>query len=381
MAALTTRLAEAPADVPAWIALGLLFLSDGEAAQAARCADRALTLRARDPQALLLLGRSERALGRPGLAWLPLEAAAEALPDDPAPRVELGAALLSLGRHDEAADALATALSLPGCPDEAHALLGSTLYRLQLAGKGEEAVARARAWEAAHPGHPLAGHTVAALGGAPAPALPGDSWVRLTFDRLADGFDRHLAGLGYDVPRNLTALLAGHGPVPGTILDIGCGTGLCGPLLRPLATRLEGVDLSPGMLAEAARKGVYDALHEAEAAAFMRTRPEAWDVAVAADVLIYIGDTAPLLHAAAAALRPGGILAVSIEDAEDGTAGAGATGWTLHASGRYRHAPDRLRDALAMAGLQPLAFEATTIRMERGAPIPGHLVLACRPRS
>ena len=44
------------------------------------------------------------------------------------------------------------------------------------------------------------------------------------------------------------------------VLDAGCGTGLCGPLLAPYARRLIGVDLSEGMLALAKEKHVYDAL-------------------------------------------------------------------------------------------------------------------------
>lgn len=376
------RLGRDPAEAEAWVALGLARLGAAPA-EALRRAARAARIAPREPRALLLLGRAERALGRPGLAWLPLEAAAEALPGSPEPRVELAAALLDLRRYGEAAAALAEALAMPGCPGEAHALMASALYRLHLTGRGEEARGRAAAWARAHPANPLARHSLASLGeaGAPPPD-PGPDWVRLTFDRLAEGFDGHLAGLGYRVPQDLCGMLARHlaaGPARGgaaEVVDLGCGTGLCGPHLRPLARRLVGVDLSPGMLAEARAKGIYDALVEAEVVRFLEAAPDAWDAAVAADLLIYLGEAGPLVRAAARALRPGGLLALSIE--ATGDEGPDGRGWALDASGRYRHAPGPLARLLAGSGLAPVAVEETAIRMEMGAPIPGRLVLARR---
>ena len=46
----------------------------------------------------------------------------------------------------------------------------------------------------------------------------------------------------------------------GSMLDLGCGTGLGGAAFRAVADRLVGVDLSPAMIAQAAAKDLYDRL-------------------------------------------------------------------------------------------------------------------------
>ena len=98
---------------------------------------------------------------------------------------------------------------------------------------------------------------IAALdGGGAAPAAPR-AYVQGLFDDYADSFDRHLVDvLGYRGHEQLVAPLAGlQAGGFDAALDLGCGTGLCGPLLRPLVRRLEGLDLSPAMLERAAARG------------------------------------------------------------------------------------------------------------------------------
>ena len=60
--------------------------------------------------------------------------------------------------------------------------------------------------------------------------------------------------------------LARHVPKgAGPVLDAGCGTGLSGPFVRALGyDRLEGLDLSPDMLALAGARGAYANLTQAE---------------------------------------------------------------------------------------------------------------------
>ena len=72
-------------------------------------------------------------------------------------------------------------------------------------------------------------------------------------------------------------MIAGVVPLPvGLALDLGCGTGLVGERLRKMVRRLEGVDLSEAMLAEARRKQIYDRLHKGDLTQFLggwRRRP------------------------------------------------------------------------------------------------------------
>src|SRR6476620_7898555 len=101
------------------------------------------------------------------------------------------------------------------------------------------------------------------------------------------------------------------------VLDAGCGTGLCGPLFAPYARRLTGVDLSPGMLARAQERNVYDELVKGELTTYLLASPDRFDVVVSADTLIYFGTVDQAVGAAARALRPGGWLIFTLEEAVD----------------------------------------------------------------
>ncbi len=167
--------------------------------------------------------------------------------------------------------------------------------------------------------------------------------------------------LGYDVPEQLAAALRKLAPAAQyDALDAGCGTGLCGPLLRPLCRTLSGVDLSAGMLARAERRGVYDALVCEELVGFLARHPGQFDLLVAADVLLYFGNLAPLFAAAATALRAGGLFGLSIErDLVEGP----SPGYRVLPAGRFAHAPDYLRAVAVAAFDQELCLD-TTLRLE-----------------
>jgi predicted TPR repeat methyltransferase len=190
------------------------------------------------------------------------------------------------------------------------------------------------------------------------------------FDSFAQGFDAQLVGaLGYDVPEKICAAVCsvlGAGPGRET-LDAGCGTGLCGPLLRPISRGLTGVDLSPKMLAQAARKGFYDTLVCEELTAFLGRSEGHFDLMVAADLMIYFGDLAPLFAAAATALKPAGLFAFSTELLT-------GEGYRLQPSGRFAHAPSYLR-SLAGPAFAEVLSEETTIRLEGTRRQPGHIFI------
>ena len=84
------------------------------------------------------------------------------------------------------------------------------------------------------------------------------------YDGWADRYDRELLeDWGYTSPQKAVQLLleATESSEP-AVLDAGCGTGLVGVLLKEAGmSSLTGIDYSPGMLAEAEKKGVYEALH------------------------------------------------------------------------------------------------------------------------
>jgi predicted TPR repeat methyltransferase len=256
-------------------------------------------------------------------------------------------------------------------PPFAH--LAVILRRLQ---RDDEALEVYRTWLEHHPGDPIATHMLRSMTGGESPDRASDEYVRAEFDDFAANFDHNLVRLEYRAPQlvveALSRVRAAASP-PAVVLDAGCGTGLCGPLLRQLARTLVGVDLSAGMLAVARDRDVYDDLVQAELTAYAEAHAGAYDVIVAADVLIYFGALEQALRALHRALRPGGTLAFSVECGSDH-----ARGWTLLSSGRYAHHDGYLRRTLAATGLTVRALERARLRTELAAEVSGWIVVASR---
>ncbi|MCW5751547.1 MAG: methyltransferase domain-containing protein [Alphaproteobacteria bacterium] len=235
-----------------------------------------------------------------------------------------------------------------------------------------EAIAAYRRVQALDPGREDVAHLIAALGGAAAPARASDRYVASLFDAFAESFDQTLVHwLNYRGPeviraaldRALAAGAAGGLEARHDIVDLGCGTGLAGPLLKPLARRLDGVDLSPGMLAKAAERRLYDELIEDEICRFLAARPRRYDIAVATDVLVYFGALEEVFAAIASALRPGGLFAFTLEK-NDGPA------YALRKTGRYAHAGAYVRERAEAAGLLVREESEPVVRHESRQPVP-----------
>lgn len=286
--------------------------------------------------------------------------------------LNLGKALVALERYEEALAAHREALRLQPGHASAYKSLGMLLYRLD---RGEEAVELFQRWLEQDPANPVARHLLAAHSGRGAPARAADDYVQELFDGMAGSFDDHLRRLDYRAPELIARGLAAVLDAPNRsleVVDAGCGTGLCGPLLRPYARRLTGVDLSPRMVDRARARGDYDELAVAELTAFLTARPAAYDLVASADTLIYFGDLRPVLAAAAAALRLGGRLAFTVERGEGGK----TEDFLLNRSGRYQHTEAYLRRELVRAGMMIETLEAMDLRLEGGQPVAGFLVLA-----
>jgi predicted TPR repeat methyltransferase len=156
------------------------------------------------------------------------------------------------------------------------------------------------------------------------------------------------------------------------VLDLGCGTGLCGPLLAPWAGSLTGIDVSRNMLDEAARKQLYERLVEAEITAWLPAQDAAaYDLAIATDVFIYIGDLAPVFAGLHRVLRPGGLFAFSTEVSE------GAESRLLE-SLRYAHSAAYLERLAREAGWDVESVTTHVLREEDRQGVCGHLAVLRR---
>ena len=369
-------IAVAPDYADAHANLGNVLKEQGRADEAARAYRRALELRPDDPAALTNLGVALRSLGELDEAVRLHRRAVELAPRHVAARFNLGNALRAQGDLAGAIEEFRATIALDPANTGAYQALGRALYR---AGRSDEAVDVFAAWLRHEPGNPVARHMLAATSGRDVPARASDGYVRELFDRLADGYDEHLRGLGYCVPELVAAALAGAIGTPRRdldVLDAGCGTGLCGAVLRPYARRLVGVDLSDAMLAKARARSLYDLLAVGELTAYLAARSRDLDLILIADTLVYFGDLGAVFDAAASALRPGGRLIFSVESAE---AEAPAAGYRIGNHGRYGHAEAYLRDRLAAAGLEVVLVDRDTLRQEVGRAVEGLVVVARSP--
>jgi predicted TPR repeat methyltransferase len=309
----------------------------------------------------------------------------------------LGMTLRARNACEEALVAWGRALDLqPGMRNIAISY-GHLLYRLNRLAEALEFYGR---WQAAAPDDPIPQHMLAAVGGAERPTRASDGYVRATFDDFAESFDRNLEELGYRAPQLLFDALKQSGGVPRqeglNVLDIGCGTGLCGALLRPISRRLVGVDLSPNMLSKAAARAVYDQLNCSELTQWLAECGQHFDLAVAADVLCYFGDLSVAFANARGVLAPGGCFACSLEVLQSPTDAATqdartqvtstqvagtpvAEPYVLRPHGRYQHDRKYVEAALRAAGLHLISISTETLRYERQDPVVGLVVLARRP--
>ena len=237
-----------------------------------------------------------------------------------------------------------------------------------------------RSWLAKEPENAVAQHHLAACEGKNAPERASDAYVSATFDAFAKTFESKLETLGYRAPRLVADALKSawrDKGKPASILDAGCGTGLCGRELRAIAGTLLGVDLSAGMLAEAERAGVYDELVQAELGAFLGAQRSRFDAIVSADTLCYFGALEEFASAAFDALAPGGLLVFTVEALGDEQ----GFPYRLHPNGRYAHRAAYIKRVFSGVGFRIARIGDDVLRMECNVPVGGLIVTAERPAS
>ncbi|WP_310570268.1 tetratricopeptide repeat protein [Gemmatimonas sp.] len=236
-------------------------------------------------------------------------------------------------------------------------------------------------WFADDPNDAAVRHYHAAFSGADVPTVASADYVREVFDPFAINFEDTLARLDYAAPQLLGAYLAHLLGAPNAqwrIADAGCGTGLCAPFLRPYASELTGIDLSPRMLEQAFAKGVYDALHEGELVEFFGARPQSFNVIVSADTLCYFGALERFAETARGSLTDGGWLLFTVETLTDEAHvdHAESPPWRLQPHGRYCHQRSYVEATLTDSGFDVTEIEQVVLRREAGQPVNGWLVTA-----
>jgi len=353
-----------------FLTLGNVLLKQGKAEEAEACYRQELKQRPTHVLAYNNLASALIAQGKLDEAIVNLQRAVDIKPDYADAYSNLGNARAKQGKFDEAvADYHKAIQSNPGFV-EAYNNLGLTLMRQ---GKQEEAKACYQQLLRLKPGHVEARYSLAMLGAEPQPGNAPTEYVKSLFDGFADSFDKHLIEeLAYQTPELLNQAVRrviGQPSARYDVIDLGCGTGLCGPLFRDLARTLTGIDLSPKMIDKAKERQVYDLLQVTDLITPLRAPNAAYDLILAADVFVYIGDFAPVFDAVKSALRPDGLFAFSVEAAN---APESAT-YALRVTGRYAHASEYIRGLARAAGMEEISQDTVELRREAGKPVNGYI--------
>lgn len=398
------RPADAGAEIGGRLQAAMAHLEAGRAADGEALLRITLVGAPRHPDVLNLLGVSLQMQGRAADA-VPYMAQAVALkPDSGMYRANFGAALALAGRGREAAAELERSLELR--PDNlvAKRNLGVVLAGISRGARAiptlqratalapdapEPHLALAHAYLEARQGHEAAEAASkvlvlantqkqveqasflreAALGTSPerAPA----AYVRELFDVYAPHFDTELVEkLHYRTPELLGTMLERLDlPATGAGLDLGCGTGLSGMVMKRFCPHLTGADISARMLEIAGSRAVYDVLVECDFLDWLPQQPAgAFRLVMAADVLNYIGALGPVLAAAAHALSPGGHFVFSLEKPEPGAP------VQLTSALRFQHDAAAVIGWGAQHGFEVAAQAEAEMRIEAGKPVIGTLL-------
>jgi predicted TPR repeat methyltransferase len=362
-------LAAAPDDPAQHLNLGAILEARNDRAAAKVAYEKALELAPNHTKALNNLGKllHQEGFGEKGLELI--ERAIQIEPNYPLALNNLGVILSERGNLTLAGKYLQKSADLdPGNVSTLYNLAG--LYNAQ--NDFSKALTILDNLLAIDPEHQPAQHMRAALSGT-TPASAPRQYVEEIFDKYAYRFDKHLEEtLGYRAPKELATMVRETIPeaLPfSVVLDLGCGTGLSGASFKDMCGRLVGVDVSGQMLARASEKNLYDRLEQEEILSFLQRDKENYDLFIAADVLVYLGDPKSFFAALAARATADAVAVCSIESAQQ-------TGsYLLRPSGRYAHNPRYLEQCAADAGFTVLRHQAHQIRKENGQWLDGDLYL------
>lgn len=319
------------------------------------------------------LGLSYEALGRWPEAVDALAQAIRLAPGQAALQLHKAQCLLRQARVEEALHAFDQCLAAAPEYAEAWSARGSLLRELhrldEAAASFEKALALGGDTELN--GYYLASVRTNAASGVP--PTPPRRYVEGLFDDYAADFQHHVvAQLRYQgferLLRPLQTMMEA-GTKFGRALDLGCGTGLCAPLLRPLAEAVDGVDISRAMLEQARRLGIYRELTHADIAAYLAASEEPADLVVAADVFIYVGELAGVFSHVRRLLSPSGRFVFTVEAPE----GPQADGQELQLlpSLRYAHSERYISRLAQASGFRVDEIARAPIRHDQGRPVEG----------
>lgn len=346
--------------------LGVLYFSHGNFLHAAESYQKAAILNPTDPDIFFNLALSLKNAGQPDEARKRYEQVLTLTPTDPDTHYNLGVLLRESGQETEAMDSFEKAIICDPKYVAAHNNLG---YLYHKAGQSKKALAAYRKVVELNPDHHSARHMVAALSGTTTDSSPL-GYVKELFDQFSNDFDEALQDkLEYNTPKQLQKALDTVEPermfTKG--LDMGCGTGLSGVTFADRVDTFTGMDLSAGMLEKAKEKKIYSELHEKDIIGFLQKNSELFDLFIAADVFVYLGDLAEVFTLVKKRAAAGACFLFSTEKC--------SSQFKLQPSGRYAHSVSYIEELANHYGFLMQLCQPANLRKEKGEWIEGLLFM------
>ena len=204
------------------------------------------------------------------------------------------------------------------------------------------------------------------------------AYIRSLFDDYSSYYDAAMVeSLGYRGHIHLRTLAERIRPKltpPLRIVDLGCGTGLVGDAFKDLSLggRLDGIDLSPRMIEAARLRNVYDDLILGDLETVLVEAGCKYDLALAADTLVYFGALGALFASVAKSLAPSGFFIFAVEAME-------GQSWKQTPVNRFQHSEAYLRAESVRVGLTWVDCIECVIRRELNEPVIGFAVALQNP--
>jgi predicted TPR repeat methyltransferase len=199
---------------------------------------------------------------------------------------------------------------------------------------------------------------------------PPQKYVEKLFDDFSTKFDKTLKELNYKLPFIVNELIRG---LDNNIIkynkaiDLGCGTGLAGNDLRSICKNLTGIDLSKKMLEEARKLKIYDNLIAGDIVKILNSSSLSYDLFIALDVLIYIGEVGSIFKSVRERCNKNAIFIFSVEVQNN-------DGYSLLKTGRYSHSESYiLNNAFNLFKLKD--SREVILRKEKGKNIDGKIFI------
>jgi predicted TPR repeat methyltransferase len=348
---------------------------------------RALELNPDLAEAYLSLGDTQQRQKKLTDAEISYRQALKLNPDYAKAQIRLGFNLIEQDRLTEAEASFFRALQIEPDNAESHYNLGNTLKKQ---GKLDAAAACFRTCLEIDPKDLLGARLLlAALGVEPVPLKASEAHLQAFYSMKAEVWDRNLGRKQtYHGAELVAQAIKSKSDQSGSlvILDAGCGTGHVGLLIRDLAIRLDGVDMSSNMLEKARTKRIYDNIYLNDLESFMRDNPNKYDAITCAATLIHFGDLTSVFSAARTCLRDNGLFVFTVfqnENEKDGNGGVVCDLDGLAKSGCYAHGRGYVSGLAETIGfdVEMLSTRVHEYRKDNGMPVMCFVVvLRSRPR-